>query len=193
MNVEINGKRKGKGKREREEADSSNMSTGAAWYFTMAHPPQAQGPPARVARRSYDATSYITLRPLTKDSWWDGSLQDRIIWVVICRRRCWFFSWMCCHVRVRPPAAKGPTGPSTHDFTSSSGSTISPSSSLSLSLFLPATTAEYFLFSRITCVYIYIYIYFWPSRSDLPSHCIRILLSSLSIFNLLSDISRLDL
>lgn len=75
----------------------------------------ARAAPRRVgagARRSYDVASYITLRPLTKDSWWDGSLQDRIIWVVICRRRCWFFGRVCCRVRVRPPAAKDPTGPS---------------------------------------------------------------------------------
>lgn len=44
--------------------------------------------------------------PLTKGSWWDGSLQDRIIWVVICRRRCWFFDSVCWPVRVRPPAAR---------------------------------------------------------------------------------------
>lgn len=69
MNVEINGKRKGKDKTEREEVDSSNMSTGAAWYFTMAHPPRGRGPRRAETRRSYDAMSYITLRPLTKDSW----------------------------------------------------------------------------------------------------------------------------
>ena len=49
--------------------------------------------------------------PLTKGSWWDGSLQDRIIWVVICRRRCWFFKAMCWLVRVRPPAASDPLAP----------------------------------------------------------------------------------
>lgn len=52
---------------------------------------------------------------------------------------------------------------------------------LPVRLSAPATTDErYFLFCRIS-----------PSRwSCHPSHCIRILLSSLSIFNLLSHISR---
>lgn len=78
-----------------------------AWYFTVADLRGPTGAP----RRFYNAASYITtLKPLTKDSWWDGSLQDRIIWVVICRRRCWFFGRVCCRVRVRPPAATDPPG-----------------------------------------------------------------------------------
>lgn len=82
-----------------------------AWYFTMARPPR--GPRRAGARRSYDVASYITLRPLTKDSWWDGSLQDRIIWVVICRRRCWFFS--CVLPRTcKTPCGEGPDGLHTH-------------------------------------------------------------------------------
>lgn len=103
---EIQGERCGKRKeKEREEADSSNMSTGmvfhrgaSAWYA-----------PGLLRRRS---VIHNAVRPLTKGSWWDGSLQDRIIWVVICRRRCWFFGWLCCRVRVRPPAVTDPPGTS---------------------------------------------------------------------------------
>lgn len=77
--VEINEERRGQGRGD------------GRLYFTVSVP---RGP------------LYITLAPLTKGSWWDGSIQDRIIWVVICRRRCWFFDSVCWLVRVRPPAAR---------------------------------------------------------------------------------------
>lgn len=126
-------------------------------------------------RRSYDAASYITLWSLTKDSWRDGSLQDRIIWVVICRRRCWFFGCVCCHVRVRPPAATDPPGISWALLSLASASLPL------LSCVSPRRTTRrmiFFISSYFAVALVLLSLPLYPDTS----------LSSLSIFNLLSHI-----
>lgn len=76
------------------------MSTGMIFYRDASLGPT-------LLRRSVVHNAVVSHKGL---SWRDGSLQDRIIWVVICRRRCWFFDCVCCRVRVRPPAATDPPG-----------------------------------------------------------------------------------